>query len=84
MVLKNRADAIKTRVDAIRTQIEFMQQMESIYVRRMRQDKYNDMIVLLINQLPSMDASMEFSVTARSPSSAELPGGGVSILESPF
>ena len=60
-----------------------MQQMESIYVRRMGQEKYDDMIVLLINQLPSMDASMDFSVTARSPS-ADSPGGGVSILESPF
>ncbi len=69
MVLKNRADAIKTCVDAIRTQIELMQQMESIYVRRMGQEKYDeDMIVSLINQLPSMDASMDFSVTARSPS----------------
>jgi hypothetical protein len=84
LVLKNRADAIKTRVDAIRTQIELMQQMESIYVRRMGQNKYDDMIVSLINQLPSMDASMDFSVTERSSSNAESPGGGVSILESPF
>jgi hypothetical protein len=44
-VLKNRADVIKTHVDAITTQIELMQQMESFYVRRMGQDKYNDMIV---------------------------------------
>jgi hypothetical protein len=64
LVLKNRVDAIKTRVDAIRTQIELMQQMESVYVRRMGQDKYDDMIVSLINQLPSMDASTDFSVTA--------------------
>jgi hypothetical protein len=49
----------------------------------MGQEKYGDKIVLLINQLPSMDASMDFSVTARS-ASAVLPGGGVSILESPF
>ncbi len=84
LVLKNHADAIKTRVDAIRTQIELMQQMESIYVWRMGQDKYDDIIVLLINQLPSMDASMVFFVTARSPSNAESPGGGVLILESPF
>ena len=84
LVLKNRADAIKTRVDAIRTQIELLQQMESIYVRRMGQNKYDDMIVSLINQLPSMDASMDFSVRERSSSNAESPGGGVSILESPF
>jgi hypothetical protein len=64
LVLKNRADAIKTRVNAIRTQIELMQQMESVCVRRMEQDKYNAMIVSLINQLPLIDASMDFSVTA--------------------
>ena len=52
LVLKNRADAIKTRVDAIRTQIELMQKMESVYVRKMGQSKYDDMIVSLINQLP--------------------------------
>ncbi len=84
LVLKNRADVIKTRVNAIRTQIELMQQMESVYARRMGQDKYDDMIVSLINQLPLMDASTDFSVTARSSSNNELPGGGVSILESHF
>ena len=51
-VLKNSVDAIKTNVDAIRTQIELMQKMESIYIRKMGQSKYNDMIVSLINQLP--------------------------------
>ncbi len=61
-----------------------MQQMESVYVRRMGQDKYDEMILSLINQLPSMDASTDFSVTARSSSNNESPGGGVSILESPF
>ncbi len=83
MVLKNRVVAIKMRVHAIRTQIELVQQMESICVRRMGQEKYDDMIVLLINQLSSMDASMDFSMTAGSPS-ANSPGGGVSIWESPF
>jgi hypothetical protein len=84
LILKNHVDAIKTRVDAIWTQIELMQQMESVYVRRMGQDKYNDIIVSLINQLPLMDASTDFSVTAQSSSNNELPGRGVSILESPF
>jgi len=51
-VLKNRVDAIKTNVDAIRTHIELMQKMECIYVRKMGQSKYDDMIVSLINQLP--------------------------------
>jgi hypothetical protein len=83
-VLKNRADAIKTCVDATRTQIELMLQMESVCVGKMGQDKYDDMIVSLINQLPSMKSSMDFSVTATSSANPELPGGGVSILESPF
>jgi 3'-phosphoadenosine 5'-phosphosulfate sulfotransferase len=51
-VLKNRVDAIKTNVDAIRIQIKLMQKMESVYVRKMGQSKYDDMIVSLINQLP--------------------------------
>jgi hypothetical protein len=50
----------------------------------MGQNKYDDMIVSLINQLLSIDASMDFSVTEGSSSNAESPGGGVSILESPF
>ena len=83
-VLKTRADAMKMCVDAIRMQIELLQQMESIYVRRMGQEKYNDMIVSLINQLPSMESSIDFSKTATSSANSELPGGGVSTLESPF
>ncbi len=83
-VLKNCADAIKMRVDANGAQIELMQQMESAYVRRMGQDKYDDMIVSLINQLPLMESSGDFSVTATSSANPELPGGGVSTLESPF
>jgi hypothetical protein len=83
-VLKNRADAIKTNVDAIRTQIELMQQMESVYVRKMGQSKYDDMIVSLINQLPLMKSSIDFSKTATSSANPELPDGGVSTLESPF
>jgi hypothetical protein len=50
----------------------------------MGQNKYDDMIVSLINQLLSIDASMDFSMTEGSSSNAESPGGGVSILESPF
>ncbi len=83
-VLKNRADAIKMHVDAIRMQIELMQQMESVYIRRMGQDKYDDMIVLLINQLPAMESSMDSSVTATSSANEELPNGGLSTMEYPF
>ena len=77
-VLKNRADAIKTNVDAIRTQIELMQQMERVYVRKMGQSKYDDMV------LPSMKSSIDFSETATSSANPESPDGGVSTLESPF
>ena len=84
-VLKNRADAIKTNVDSIRSQIELMQQMENVYVRKMGQTKYDDMIVSLINQLPSMKSSIDFSDTNTSSGDPESPyGGGVSTLESPF
>ena len=44
-VLKNCADAIKTNVDSIRSQIELMQQMENVYVWKMGQTKYDDMII---------------------------------------
>ena len=42
-------------VDAIRAQIEMMQKMESVDVRKMGQDKYDIMIVLLMNQMPGME-----------------------------
>ena len=71
-VLKNHGDAIKTNVDAIRTQIELMQQMESVYVRKMGQSKYDAMIVLLINQLPSMKSSIDFSETATSSANPQM------------
>ncbi len=84
-VAKNRADAIKTRVDAIRAQIEMMQQMESVYVRKMGQDKYDDMIVLLMNQMPGMETTLDISMTAASSADEELPESGVlSMMESPF
>ena len=51
-VLKNHVNAIKMNVDVIRTHIKLMQKMESVYVRKMGQSKYDDMIVSLINQLP--------------------------------
>ncbi len=74
----NHADVIKTQVDAIITQIKIMQQMESVYVRRMGQDKYDDMIDSLINQLPSMTSFRDFSVTAT------YSARGVSTLVAPF
>ena len=83
-VLKNRADAIKTNVDSIRSQIELMQQMENVYVRKMGQTKYDDMIVSLINQLPSMKSSIDFSDTNTSSGDPESPYRDVSSLESPF
>ena len=83
-VLKNRADAIKTNVDSIRSQIELMQQMENVYVRKMGQTKYDDMIVSLINQLPSMKSSIDFSDTNTSSGDPESPYGEVSTFASPF
>ena len=50
-----------------------MQQMKSVYVWRMVQDNYNDMIVSLINQLPLMESSMDFSVKASSSANHETP-----------
>jgi hypothetical protein len=84
-VAKNRADAIKTHVDAIRAQIDMMQQMESVYVRKMGQDKYDDMIVLLMNQMPGMETTINISMTAALSANEESPDSGVSsITESPF
>ncbi len=84
-VAKNRADAVKTWVDAIRVQIEMMQQMESVYVRKMGQDKYDDMIVSLMNQMPGMETILDISMTAASSADEELPESGVSsMMESPF
>jgi hypothetical protein len=84
-VAKNRADAIKTRVDAIRAQIEMMQQMESIYARKMGQDKYEEMIVSLMNQMPGMETTVNMSVTAASSANEESPDSGVSsMMKSPF
>jgi hypothetical protein len=63
-----------------------MQQMESVYVQKMGQTKYYNMIVSLINhQLPSMKSSIDFSVTTTSSANPDSPvDRGVSTLESPF
>ena len=80
-VAKNRADAIKTRVDAVRLQIEMMQQMENIYVWKMRQDRYDDMIDSLMNQMPGMENSIEISVAAGSANATSPTSGLSSLLE---
>jgi len=80
-VAKNRADAIKTRVDAVRAQIEMMQQMETVYVRKMGQDKYDDMIVSLMNQMPGMENSIDISVAAGSANATSPTSGLSSLLE---
>ena len=77
--MKNCADAIKMRVDAVRAQIETMQQMESVYVRKMGQNKYDDMIVLLMNQMPGMEHSIDISVAVAS-ANEKSPTVGVSLL----
>ncbi len=78
-VAKNRADAIKTRVDAVRPQIEMMQQMENIYVWKMGQDRYDDMIDSLMNQMPGMEHSIDISLAAAS-ANEKSPTLGVSLL----
>ena len=83
-VLKNCADAIRTCVDAFRRQIKLLKQMEGVYVQRMGQEKYDDMIVLLMNQMPGMETSVDFSVAATLSINEELVNGEVSTLESPF
>jgi hypothetical protein len=72
-------------VDAIRAQIEMMQQMESVYVWKMGQDKYDDMIVLPMNQMPGMETTLNISMTVASSADEESPESGVSLMmESPF
>ncbi len=83
-VLKNHADVIRTRVDATRMQIELLKQMEDVSVRRMGQDKYDNMIDSLMNQMPVMEPSVDFSVAATLPTNEELKNGEVSMLELPF
>ena len=57
-----------------------MQQMESDYVRKMRQDKYDNMIVSLMNQMPGMEFGIDIAMTAAS-ANEESPD---SMTESPF
>ncbi len=72
-------------MDAIRAQIEMMQQMESVYVQKMGQDKYDDMIVLLMNQMPGMETTLDISMTAALSADEELPDSGMLLMmESPF
>jgi hypothetical protein len=58
--------------------------MENAYVRRMGQDKYDNMIVLLMNQMPGMETSMDLSVAATLPTNDEFVNGEVSTMEPPF
>ncbi len=72
-------------MDAIRAQIEMMQQMESVYVQKMKQDKYDDMIVSLMNQMPGMETTLNISMTAALSADEESPDTGVLLMmESPF
>ena len=83
-VLKNCADAIRTCVDAFRRQIKLLKQMEGVYVQRMGQEKYDDMIVLLMNQMPGIETSVDHSVEATMSTNEELENREVSLLELPF
>jgi hypothetical protein len=51
----------------------------------MGQDKYDDMIVLLMNQMPGIETTINISVTAASSANEESPDSGVSsMMELPF
>jgi hypothetical protein len=50
----------------------------------MGQDKYEDMIVLLMNQMPGMETTIDISMTASSSANEEsLDSGVLSMMESP-
>ncbi len=54
----------KNQVDAIVSQIDVMQRMKDVYVKIMGQEKYDEKIVTLMNQMPGMDRSTNHSVSA--------------------
>jgi hypothetical protein len=83
-LLKNHADAIRMRADAIMMQNELLKQMKGVYVWRMGQEKYDNMIALLMNQMPGMETSVDHSVEATMSTNEELENREVSLLELPF
>ncbi len=54
----------KDQVDAIVSQIDVMQRMKDVYMKIMGQEKYDEKIVALMNQMPGMDRSADHSVSA--------------------
>ena len=48
----------KNKVDALVAQINMLKQMEDVYVGTMGQEKYNEKVVHLMNQMPGMDEKL--------------------------
>ncbi len=70
----------KHQVDAIVSQIDVMQRMIDMYVKTIGQEKYDEKIVALMNQMPVMDRSADHSISATQPLQ-ESPD--ISMLEWP-
>ena len=62
----------KNQVDAIVSQIDVMQRMKDVYVKIMGQEKYDEKIVALMNQMPGMDRSANHSIPAMQSSHTSL------------
>ncbi len=60
------------QVDAIVSQIDVMQRMKDIYGKIMGQEKYDEKIIALMNQMPGMDRSADHSVSAMQSSHGSL------------
>jgi hypothetical protein len=54
----------KNQVDEIISQMDVMQRMKDMHVKIMGQEKYDEKIVPLMNQIPGMDRSADHSVSA--------------------
>jgi hypothetical protein len=54
----------KNQVDAIVSQIDVIQRMKDVYGKIMGQEKYDEKIVALMNQMPGTDRSANHSISA--------------------
>jgi uncharacterized protein YlbG (UPF0298 family) len=54
----------KNQVDAIVSQIDVIHRIKEVYVKIMGQEKYDEKIVALMNQMPGMDRSADHSISA--------------------
>ena len=54
----------KNHMDAIVSQIDVMQRMKDVYVKIMGQERYDEKIVTLMNQMPGVDRCANHSISA--------------------